>query len=91
MRDEGREVLVYSETQSCFVVRCPALESICNAHSAAESLQFNYLQSSSRRSPQLDEVRGAIEEMIHDGKRASDIVKGLRASVKRAELLAGST
>jgi PAS domain S-box-containing protein len=35
--------------------------------------------------PQLDEVRGAVENMIDDGMRASEVVSGLRALSKKTE------
>ena len=35
--------------------------------------------------PQLDEVRGAVESMIGDGMRASEVVSGLRALSKKTE------
>ncbi len=35
--------------------------------------------------PQLDEVRGAVESMIGDGMRASEVVSGLRALSKKTD------
>lgn len=39
-----------------------------------------------RETPRLDEVRGAVERMIGDGRRASEVIRKLRALAKRAEL-----
>lgn len=41
-----------------------------------------------RREPELGEVRSAIERMISDGKRASQVVQGLRALTRKAEVKA---
>ena len=38
--------------------------------------------------PQLEEVRGAIERMIRDGKRADQVIQGLRALARKAPLQA---
>lgn len=39
-----------------------------------------------RPEPQLDEVRQAVTRMIDDGRRASDVIRKLRALSKRAEV-----
>jgi len=44
VRDEGREVLVYSESSSCFVVLRRALGSICNGHPASKVVNNQVLE-----------------------------------------------
>jgi two-component system, LuxR family, sensor kinase FixL len=39
-----------------------------------------------RKPPDLDEVRGAVQSMIDDGMRASEVIKRIRALSKKTEL-----
>ena len=39
-----------------------------------------------RKPPELDEARGAVQSMIDDGMRASEVIKRIRALSKKAEL-----
>jgi signal transduction histidine kinase len=38
-----------------------------------------------RQPPEVDEVRGAVESMISDGRRASDVISGLRALSRKTD------
>jgi len=38
-----------------------------------------------RQPPEVEEVRGAVESMISDGRRASDVVSGLRALSRKTD------